>query len=377
MPTDAMRSDLPPLERIERWIGELRRVVRTATALRGLAIVLAVLAACVLTSWGLDRAFRLSPAARAILIGTLGAAWLVTAWRTFFRPALSRLPDRALADLIERCHPELDDTVRSAVDFRNQPGIFLLPHPEILGDDQRIVIFMKRRVVEEAARRLEHVDRRSVIDRPRLRRVLALGAVIFGVSAIWAAARAESFSIWFERNVLFTEADWPYATLLTVEGAGEDRTFRIPHGDPLPIRVRAEGEDPVSTTIRIAYRNEESRASMAREDDGAFVYTHGSVTEPFEFVVEGGDYRTRPYQVVPLERPRVEALRVTLEPPEYTGLQPIVADGGLGELVAPEGSRVVLAGHANKPLRRAWIETENRTIELAVDARAFEGSYLP
>src|SRR5690606_8275579 len=167
------------------------------------------------------------------------------------------------------------------------------------------------------------------------------------------------------------------ATLLTVEGAGEDRTFRIPHGDPLPIRVRAEGEDPVSTTIRIAYRNEESRASMAREDDGAFVYTHGSVTEPFEFVVEGGDYRTRPYQVVPLERPRVEALRVTLEPPEYTGLQPIVADGGLGELVAPEGSRVVLAGHANKPLRRAWIETENRTIELAVDARAFEGSYLP
>src|SRR5690606_34892939 len=44
---------------------------------------------------------------------------------------------------------------------------------------------------------------------------------------------------------------------------------------------------------------------------------------------------------------------------------------------APEGSRVVRAGHANKPLRRAWIETENRTIELAVDARACEGSSLP
>lgn len=371
-----MRSDLT-LKRIETWLGELRRLVRGTIALRGFAIACGALAALVLVDWGLDRFFRMSPAGRASVLVVLGGAWIAIAWRYLLRPVGSRLPDRALADLIERGHPELEDTVRSAVDFRRQPGLFLLPHPERLGDDQRFSILMKRRVVEDAAERLERVDRRSVIDWRNVRRAVLAGGIVLAGSAVWAAVRAESFGIWFQRNVLFADADWPYATLLHVEGADENGRFLIPHGDPLPIRVRAEGEDPILVAIRLAYRSEESRANMVREEDGAFAYTHGSVTEPFSFTVEGGDYRTRKFEVISLERPRVENLRVTLEPPSYTALPPIVADGELGELAAPEGSRVALSGRANKPLRRAWIETENRTVELAVTGDAFEGAYLP
>jgi hypothetical protein len=379
------------LLRIERSLRGLRRLVRSAVALRGGALFLAILAALILCSWGIDRSFRLSSIGRSISLSLLGgfAAWAL--FRVFVRPIFARFSDRALADVLEKRFHELEDTVRSAVDFQRQPGIFLLTRPEVLGEDARLSILMKRRVLDDAASRLDAAPRRELVAWKRIWRALAIGVVVCGGTAVWATLRAESFGIWFRRNVLFENADWPYATRLIVEGFVDGRRG-VPHGDALEIRVRAEGEDPVLVTMRMRYATEESRVTMVREEavreeavreeavatsSSVFVHTHGSVTEPFRLTFQGGDFRSEEYEVVPLVRPRVDLAKVTLAPPSYTSVPDIVAEGVLGELSAPEGSELRIEGRANKPLRRAWLETENRTIELQVADATFRGSYVP
>lgn len=363
---------------IESSMRQLRSSVRTSVALRGAALLCAVAAALVLVSLGLDRMFRLSVTGRgvadAIYLAILG--WC--AWRVLLRPLLLRLPDRILADVLERHFPSLDDAVRSAVDFlaRGSVRSGTGGRPAPAAD---LTVRLEGLVADQAARRLADLDEGEVIDRRSVRWTLARGLAGLGLVVVLAIVYSETFSLWFRRNVLFADTPWPYRTTLEVEGF-ESGERGVPRGDPLEIRVRAAGEIPVRVSARILYAEETTRYNLSREGEGAvFVHRHPAVTEPFSFRVEGGDYRSPEYRVLVLERPSVESITVTLTPPEYTQADPVVSSGDLGELAAPEGSALSLEGTANKPLRRAWLRAEGREIPLEVEpgGREFRGAYRP
>jgi hypothetical protein len=388
---------------IDRSLRSLRRLARGSLAVRGVSLVLVALAGLGLFSLGVDRYFRLSVTSRGIALAIYAGLWGWIAWRYLIHPLVVRLPGNLLADLLERRFPQLQDRLRSAVDFLRDPALFAPGAPEG-GED--LAHLMKRAVTAQAAEQLERVAGERLVDRPRVLRPLAAGVLALGLFAAVGALSGSTFQLWLRRQVLLADVEYPYRTRLEVEGfRGRERG--VWRGDPLTLRVRAEGEMPKRVSIEIDYQSDSARYAMAREgrEAATFIHEHPAISEPFRFVVDGGDFRSRPHRVRVLERPAVESLTVTVTPPAYTGQRPKKFAGDVGEVPIPTGSTVRLDGRANKALLRAWLETEEseetpgeeeppeppenlapsarRQLELEVargaggDGRSFSGAYKP
>jgi hypothetical protein len=360
---------------LDRRLRELRQQIRLSAALRAGSLLCLVAAGLVIVSLVVDRAFRLPLAARcvaqALYLGAFG--WL--AWRLLLRPVTRKLPDNALADLLERRYPDLLDRFRSAVEFVREPEV------RESAPTSDIQVLLKRQVVRDAAAHAAAIDAAEVVDTPRVVSSLTAGVAGVAALAVLVGILSGTFGLWWRRNVLFEDVEWPYRTHLVVEGfpAGTF-TLGVPRGDPLKIRVRAEGEIPTRVRIRLSYARESFASNLAREGENVFVYDHAEVAEAFTFDAQGGDFRTPPHRVLVLERPEVKEAQVALEFPAYTAKAREVLSGDIGELALPEGSTLHFQGRATKPLRGAALETEGRRVPLEIDASSpdrFSGAYSP
>ncbi len=350
-------------------------MVRYSLTLRAAAILLAALAGGVLFSLVVDRLFRLPMAARIAAQSIYASAFLCLGWKLFLRPVTRRLPDRMLADLFEHRFPHLLDRFCSALEFASDPR---------LGDpagSEDVQTLLKRKVIEEAVEDARTLRADDVIDSPRIVNTMVSSLVVVLCVGVIGALSSHTFSLWFRRNVIFEDIEWPYRTILHVDGFDAPAYERgVPRGDPLRLQVTTEGEVPARVRIRLQYAREHQSANLAREGDRVFLHEHAEITEPFFFTLEGGDYRSPTHGVRVLERPEVKEIRVTLEFPAYTGKPARTLSGDLGELAVNEGTILLLEGRATKTLRRAWLEVEGLTVELECDAQsreAFRGSYSP
>ncbi|MEM7234573.1 MAG: hypothetical protein AAF517_20510 [Planctomycetota bacterium] len=386
-PSSSPSGATPDPRSIESTLSELRFLVRSSIVVRALAILVAVLAGIVFVSFGIDRLFRLSEPGRIVVNVIYVGTFLWAFWKFLIRPLRVQLPDLLLADILERHFPELADSLRSAVDFSNDGTLFDQEKIESLDSDHRITALMKRRVLALAVEKLGTVERDEVVDTPHLVETLLKGLAAASLLTAIFVAIPGSFPIWWQRNVLFADVEWPYKTRLAVQAEvnGDllefvDGQVGVPRGDPVKIVIRPSGDEPDRVEITLNFQSEELRYNVPKRGDSAFVHEHSAVTEEFQFEVSGGDYRSKPFRIVPLERPYVETLSVTLTPPEYTDRKPETFSGELGELAAPEGSTMSLKGTSNKSLARAWLSTEGKEIELRIDGandKQFDGSYLP
>jgi hypothetical protein len=104
------------------------------------------------------------------------------------------------------------------------------------------------------------------------------------------------------------------------------------------------------------------------------------VREPFEFTVEGGDYRSRRYRVEVIPRPRLESLTLRRVFPDYIGFAPAVDDAVGAEIAVPNGTRLEFAAVASKPLESAQLRTAEEAIAMEIesgDRRRFAGQLEP
>ena len=108
---------------VDSLLRDLRRLIRSSLALRALSLLAAAALGLAVVSFVVDRAFRLPVAGRAVALSIYGVAFSWLAWRLFIRPWRVTLSDRILADLIEKRFPEMQDRFRSAVEFRDDPGV--------------------------------------------------------------------------------------------------------------------------------------------------------------------------------------------------------------------------------------------------------------
>ncbi|MGQ9592674.1 MAG: hypothetical protein ACUVYA_20550, partial [Planctomycetota bacterium] len=156
------------LEALRKRLGRLRGFVRLCAFLRGAGHLLAAALAVALASFAIDRTFRLSVEWRAAALAAYAAAVGWIAWRRCAHPLALGLPASALAELVERRFPRLEDLLRSAVDFAPDALAASAEEPEIGRA-------MKRRVVREAARAAAELPLREVVHAPRVARASALG----------------------------------------------------------------------------------------------------------------------------------------------------------------------------------------------------------
>ena len=127
---------------------------------------------------------------------------------------------------------------------------------------------------------------------------------------------------------------------------------RVAAGRPLRIaaKLRGRGAGLLSLTpsLVVSANGQQRSVPMSGSADG-FSYTIASVDRSFEYRVVAGASSSPSYAVTALFPPRVKSIELAYEYPSFTGLKPREEKNG-GDIYAPEGTRVRLLVHADKPL---------------------------
>lgn len=367
---------LEPLQ--QRTVGVRARLQRLRAQVAawfwvdGLSRVLWLVLGLVAVDLTIDWFFRMDRPQRGVMLVLALAAigWCV--YRRLVRPLSAPLSDDALALQVEARNKELGQGLISALQLSQLEDV------QSRGMSPTLV----RETVQHGAAAAENVDFGSVLDSKVFWQnlVLLTLAVIALVGLGYGVATNDSLNIWFNRNVLLGDRQWPQKTYLIVQRA-ENGEVVFPRGEDWTQIVEVDPRsEVVPQTVFLDFRQARGRASqqMKKTPDGSFEATFTSVLEPFEFRARGGDATTEWVRVKLVEQPALEELVLEVTPPSYTGQSAEKLPPGKGPYYVLKGSRLALTGKANKPLGRASLALDKRTWPLELTgSQAIAGELSP
>lgn len=351
-------------------LARLRARVRAGIwveALGGLALLLLAFAALSLPA---DRLLRLERPFRAGLLATCAVVVAVELRRRLVRPLAVPLDDVEMALAVERRAPGIRQALVSSLQFARELRA---------GDPGPESPALKAAVVADVRARVAAIPFAAAIDGRRVRRFgawFALAGLVFGG---WAAVDAGSLRIWAARNLLLADADWPRRTTLALAD-GVLPSLRLPQGDPLTLRVVAQGTAPDEVVADYRFATGESgRERLARTGEAEFTWMLAALLADVELSLRGGDSLPLTVRVAIVERPRIDDLELTIVWPEYMQRAPEAVPATHGELRLVRGCRLGIAGSSQKDLASAVLTFGEQRAALAVgdDRRTFAGEFAP
>lgn len=316
--------------------------------------------------------------------GTRGLQWSIRAaltllvfsmsvwffWRKIVTPLRVPVSEADVAGLVERRHPDLSSLLISAVRFASgQVGRRESNSPALMLS-----------VIDAASKRVDALDFTTVLNARRGRRSAVVIAATLCCCLAAFLLSPQIMSLWFARNVLLQDVDYPRRTRLIVD---------LPHGelvgargDDLLIQAAAEGVQP--SEVEIFYTTasgEEGRETLSivgAQGANRYRYNFKNAQEDFTFRLEGGDAVTPDYQARLLDRPRVEKSEVRINPPAYASLPGVVLGDGERSAQLLPGSAVVITVQTNKPIAKAALQSGAKTVaEARVNGTSVEARWSP
>ncbi|HSQ74910.1 MAG TPA: DUF4175 family protein [Bacteroidota bacterium] len=170
-----------------------------------------------------------------------------------------------------------------------------------------------------------------------------------------------------------TEFTPPPAYLFTVSPGNTE----VIKGADVDIGVRVDGQRPDAVTLMIRPAGQASfeESGLKRMADGTWRATLPRVRVSTRYGVRIGSVQSETYLLTVLDRPLVNALRLSLNFPSYTGLPPRSLDENVGDVRALAGTRIQFALEASKPLAAAdAVFSDSTTLSLAVSGNTASGT---
>ena len=319
----------------------IRRVRRVAIC-KGVLAVAATALLCLLAIMAVDAAVTIfSPAIRWGLTLTGFAITGAAAWWWVFRPATKRITLASIARFVEQRHPELQETLSSAIELLTSDD-----PDEIRGSRELI-----GEVVKAAEREAARVSPSREIDAAAIRKSAMAAFSMVGVLAlVFTFWPSPTTRLMLRAVAPFLEIGNAYADTLTVEpgdvrvAKGADLVINASVQHPRLNRAtvrRVESGSEVEGVERMNYRETEG-------DRREFTLTFPNVTGDFTYRVHAGNAVSRFYQVTAVEPPKVEQLQIRIAPPLYTGMAPVTSEWKGEEVIVPEYADVTFQAKLNR-----------------------------
>jgi len=329
---------------LEKKVADLGRQVRRLLALYGIGRVVSAVAGTLLLLGSADYLIHFEDRGiRAMASLAVLAVFAWSAYRYLFVLLSHRAGDVQIAQRIERRFPQLKDQLSSSVQFLKQSE----------ADPQAGSAALRRAVIGETTARLERLNLGETIERRPARWAAGIALAVCLVAALLAICDPTSAQLALVRLARPFGGDaWPKFNDLTFRHPPD----RIALGKPFEVEL-VDRNHRMPDEVRIHYRfegdgqNVEETVEPMHLLNGVMTARKDAVTRPFKFRAEGGDDRSMQWHALDVvEPPRVESLKITLYPPEYTGWP---AEPSEKQIHALRGTRVQLTGAANKPLASA------------------------
>ena len=376
-------------------LDRLRSRIRSYVLFEGIALVVVVLGALFwgsfLVDWGyfqmsrleLPRWFRAT-----VLVGGIGLiAAGVVSWigLRLFRA----LRTKALALVLERRFPELDDRLITAVEAAESHEREASP----------ITSAMLRQTIVEAARAASGLDLGSVFDRKPLRRAVITASVLVASILGLAVTNGAAMERWVAGYLGLRDGYWPRETELIVKVIVQpgdrlreftDGRYKHPKGSDLSLQIEVapnkKAPEQVRLDARLANGRGNVRAYLTRVGDQPFRHTLAGLLDDADIWVTGGDYtNARPYRVQVVQPPEVSSVALHCLYPEYTGMNERVEGKAVrakqqvngAQTSLPLATDFVLDLTANKALSHVRIEGDAGADRWEIELRAPHSSNGP
>lgn len=333
-------QDQQNIDTIRQRLTRLRSSLRLWQTGAGAARCLVVIAGLVLVSLAVDRIARMDYAQRALCLIGGSAILLWTVWRRIIRPLSRRPSPEALLLRVERHEPELQNRLIAAWEFATMPET-----PP--GTSTALVAS----TIEQGRTAAQEVDFSATLDWPRFRQRAYTGAAAVAAIIVLTVVTPQTMRIWFSRNILLEDTEWPRRTHLRVDGL-VDGNLHVPTAGDLELVVHAEGVQPDEVELHYTDPSGAAYDEQVPLVGNTYRTMFRNVTEPFRIQLRGGDHRTQwiPVQVLP--RPEIASVSVAIEPPAYTDRKRTTLETTTDAYAIPVGSSVILGGRATLPLGR-------------------------
>ncbi|HZZ72090.1 MAG TPA: hypothetical protein VFE24_07535 [Pirellulales bacterium] len=295
---------------------------------------------------------------RLICSAAAGGVLVWSGYR-FLLPALRYRPgDIEIAQSIERQMPRVQRQLASTIDFLHQAE----------DDPTAGSLLLRRAVIARTTAELDNENLAQIVDARPARRAWAWAAIPVLAALALAVWAPSSLALGLTRLAApFGSAVWPQQHHLHFT----PEVRRLAQGQPFEVEL-FDANQRLPAEVRIHYRTlsggqpgEEQVEKMQFVND-RMVARRDAVQRPFEYRAEGGDDQSMPWiRVAVLEPPRLEALKIKLTPPAYTGRP---AEPSERRIVALQETEVAMTGTVSMALRSATVHfTGGATLPVAVD----------
>ncbi|NQV28764.1 MAG: hypothetical protein HQ518_30795 [Rhodopirellula sp.] len=361
-------SDLRP--ELQSVLAQLRGRIRRYVFLEGAALILAVLGSLFWLSLAVDHAwFQISrlelprwfrAGFDVVVVGLV--AFLLLSWIGL--RLLRSYRTRALALVLERRFPELDDRLVTAVELAESG----------FSDQGKLTIAMAGRTIDDAVKATRQLDLASVFDRRPLQR--AVIAAVVAVASIGGLAVASNSTLrtWKDSFVDLNAEYWRRETGLIIRVIAQpgdiirefnNQSYKHARGADLTLQIDVEEGRKAPERVQLKYRLANGRGQgtvlCSRVGDNTFRHSLAALLDDVEFYVYGGDFVNRvPYRVQIVEPPQLEQVELSCFYPSYTRMRnpESTAEKPLRDLVPVRGTQVelpnetefLLKATCNKPL---------------------------
>lgn len=341
-------------ERMAERLAAIRRSLRRHFLLEGTAILLGVAVLVAALSLLVDWQLELSrPVRIACLVASLGGlAWL--AYRHVVRPMSMPLSPLDVAAAIDRTsggstHAPLATRVASVLEL-----------PEQAHDTQRVSPDLIVRAVAADFEELERVDfRRHLNGRHWWLSALAVAGFVL-IPTAFAIGAPKLAGLWRDRWLLGSNRPWPHSTLIEVQNLRDGRLI-VPRGEPAAIQVRVTDSDQETETVWLRMTGDDGNqqtVTMNRFAAGDFRFDLPPLQQPVEGELWGGDGRSEPFRIEPMDRPKITSLKLTGQHPRDPAPQEFVFTGEEGNVRLLPQTNATLAFETNVPVAEVRVEED-------------------
>ena len=370
----------------------MRRRIRWIVLVEGFVAIIIAILVCFWVAFALDYVpvvfgFReLSSTARALLLSVAVIIALVQLYRFIGRRFFVSLRNRSLALLVEKKHPDFEESLITTVSDIESAGRAEIPI------DAEMVQLTKTK----AESLVEEVDPKEIVSFQFLR-VSAVLACLLAVSVIGLGLlNFDNLQLAFKRLYMLDNQPWPRRVQLEVVGlkiktndpvpgidelgqtlSPESGVFRVPRGSSLMLSVRARESDPLVPWRRLPssclmyYRTGEGETGtqalnrIGSPKDGWQSYSLNgspldSVLSDVEFTIRGDDFRDGPFRIEIVDQAIVTETDLDCVFPEYLSSNDALSwtprsVRWTGRASLPMGTSFNVRGVATKPLKKAYV----------------------
>ena len=396
--------------------GQLRRRIRLIVLAEGLVAIVIAIFVCFWIAFALDYVpvifgfQELSAIARAILLSVAGIAALVQLYRFIGRRLFVSLRNRSLALLVEKKHPEFEDSLITTVSDAESGT-----RAEIPIDDEMVQLTKSK-----AESLIKDVDPKEIVGFRFLRFSAVLACVLAASVILYGLVNFDNLRLAIKRLYMLDSQPWPRRVHLELVGlkvktndpvpgidelgqtlSPSNGSFKVPRGASLMLTVRAQDNDPLvpwrrlpSTCLMYFSTAEGERGTQALNrigspKDGWQTYSlngspFDSVLSDVDFTIRGDDFREGPYRIEIVDQAIVTETELDCEFPDYLSKNDSLSwtprsVRWTGRAELPIGTSFNIRGIATKPLKKAYVfnVATSEMLQGKVDGSNFEFDVPP